>query len=139
MIIASQRLLKTIEKIVWSNCNNSLRNFDCCEWWIIDNYTLIIYKTWGNYAFQALCLRQCLFPRCFHLFHHFSLLLSRSYIVVSSQWHVKKETMWKQALFPHMCLHLKSSGRHCGYNKIHQPNVVNRKCFRKMSHSCLRN
>ena len=44
------------------------------------------------YAIACFIVVSFLFPRCF--------------LVVSSKWHVKKETMWKQALFPHMCLYI---------------------------------
>ena len=67
----------------------------------------MISKTWGNNAFKTLRLRQRMFSRCFL---HLSLLFLSCFYVISSLFPrsgtSKKEIMWKQALFPHMCLHL---------------------------------
>ena len=61
----------------------------------------------GNYAFQTLCLRKASFLVVSFLFHHCFFVVFTLFLVDSSQWHDKKETVWKQALFPHMWLYLK--------------------------------
>ena len=54
-----------------------------------------------NIAFTQM-LVSSLFPRCFHIV---SSLFPHCFLLVSLQLHIKNETMWKQELFPHMCLH----------------------------------